>query len=154
MKLLVIAVGTRMPAWVMAGFSEYARRMPPHLALQLCEIRAERGASDRARVLDKEGKRIAAAMPRNTLSVVLDEHGEAVTSRELAQRLADWQASGRDPVFIIGGAEGLAEEIKSRADWSWSLSPLTLPHALVRIIVAEQLYRAATIACGHPYHRD
>ena len=147
-----------MPAWVDAGFEDYARRMPREAPLKLTEIRAEPRADNDAanaeRVMDAEAKRIAAAIPKGALRVVLDERGRTCSTRELATRFSGWQMEGRDVAFIVGGADGLADAIKRDADVMWSLTPLTLPHGLVRVIVAEQLYRAHTILKNHPYHRE
>jgi 23S rRNA (pseudouridine1915-N3)-methyltransferase len=161
MKMLVIAVGQRMPQWVGAGYAEYARRMPREAQLKLIEVRPEArtGASaaegqDSRRFTQPEAQRIRSALPRNCLKIVLDERGHGATTRELTERLAGWRMSGRDVGFVIGGPDGLAEDLKREADWLWSLSPLTLPHGLVRIVLAEQLYRATSILRNHPYHRD
>jgi 23S rRNA (pseudouridine1915-N3)-methyltransferase len=147
-----------MPAWIDAGFEEYARRMPRESQIGLTQVkpepRAENDAAGAGRVIDAEAKRISQAIPKGALKVVLDERGRMCTTRELAQRMADWQMEGRDVAFVIGGADGLGNELKTAADLVWSLSPLTLPHALVRVILAEQLYRAHTILKNHPYHRE
>jgi 23S rRNA (pseudouridine1915-N3)-methyltransferase len=158
LKLVVLAVGQRMPAWVDAGFEEYARRMPRESPLKLVEIRAEPRAEHEAgnaeRAVEAEARRIDSALPKGALRVVLDERGRTCTTRELAQRMAAWQMEGRDVAFIIGGADGLSPAIKRDAHVMWSLTPLTLPHGLARIVVAEQLYRAHTILKNHPYHRE
>lgn len=156
MKLSVLAVGHRMPDWVTAGFEEYARRMPREMPLQLKELKpAQRSsAGDTARWLQTEAERINAAAPAGILRVVLDEHGRSFPTRALAEHLERWRGDGRDLAFIIGGADGLAPDIKKGAGLLWSLSPLTLPHGLVRVILAEQLYRAASMLAGHPYHRE
>lgn len=156
MKLSVLAVGHRMPAWVTAGFEEYARRMPREMPLLLKELKpAQRSsAGDTARWLQTEAERINAAASAGILRVVLDEHGRTFPTRTLAEHLERWRGDGRDVAFIIGGADGLAPEIKNEAGLLWSLSPLTLPHALVRVVLAEQLYRAASMLAGHPYHRE
>jgi 23S rRNA (pseudouridine1915-N3)-methyltransferase len=158
LKLLVVAVGHRMPAWVDAGFEEYARRMPREAPLKLVEVKPEpRGEQEGrsvARLTESEGKRIAAALPKGALKIVLDERGRTCTTRELAQRMAAWQMEGRDVAFVIGGADGLSPAVKRSADFLWSLSPLTLPHGLARVVLAEQLYRAHTILKNHPYHRE
>jgi 23S rRNA (pseudouridine1915-N3)-methyltransferase len=147
-----------MPAWVDAGFEEYAKRMPRDAQLALVEVkpepRSEHDARAPARLTEAEGKRIAAVLPKGCFKVVLDERGRTCTTRELAQRLAAWQMEGRDVAFVIGGPDGLAETIKRDADLVWSLTPLTLPHGLVRVVLAEQLYRAHSLLKGHPYHRD
>ncbi len=156
MKLSVLAVGHRMPAWVTAGFEEYARRMPREMPLQLKELKpAQRSsADDAARWMQTEAERINAAVPEGALRVALDEHGRSFPTRTLAEHLERWRGDGRDVAFIIGGADGLAPGIKAGAALLWSLSPLTLPHGLVRVVLAEQLYRAASLLAGHPYHRD
>jgi 23S rRNA (pseudouridine1915-N3)-methyltransferase len=159
-KFVIVAIGHRMPAWVDAGFSEYARRMPREAPLKLIEVKPEpRGegsqhVSSIERLVEAEGKRLSAALPAGCFTVVLDERGRSCTTRELAERMAAWQMEGRDVAFVIGGADGLPDAIKNSADWLWSLSPLTLPHALARIVVAEQLYRAFSILRHHPYHRQ
>ncbi|HEY0336027.1 MAG TPA: 23S rRNA (pseudouridine(1915)-N(3))-methyltransferase RlmH, partial [Burkholderiales bacterium] len=157
MKLLLVAVGHRMPAWVNAGFQEYARRMPPEAQLKIAEVRPEprsaatRGARDVERLIEAEGRRIDSAIPQNTLKVVLDERGVAWSTAELARRLAAWRMESEDVAFIVGGADGLHDTVRRRAHFLWSLSSLTLPHGLVRVIVAEQLYRAHAILKNHPY---
>ena len=155
MKLLVLAVGHRMPAWIDAGFAEYAKRMPKEAALTLTEIKPESrsGGTSTARLIENEAKRIRAALPVRSFKVVLDERGVTCTTRELAQRLERWRMDGRDLAFVIGGADGVPADLRKEAGWLWSLSPLTLPHALVRVIVAEQLYRAWSLTQNHPYHR-
>lgn len=139
MKLVVVAVGQRMPDWIDAGFDDYARRMPRDAPIQLIEV--------------KEDRRLAAAVPRDAYRVVLDERGGMLSTIELSERIAAWQMEGRDVAFVIGGADGLPDEVKLGANMLWSLSKLTLPHALVRVVVAEQLYRAVSILKHHPYHR-
>ena len=145
-----------MPGWVTAGFEEYARRMPREMPLQLKELKpAQRSAAgDMVRWLQTEAERINAAAPAGMLRVVLDEHGRSFPTRVLAEHLERWRGGGRDVAFIIGGADGLAPELKTGAGLLWSLSPLTLPHGLVRVVLAEQLYRAASLLAGHPYHRE
>lgn len=160
MKLHVVAVGHRMPDWVTAGFGEYARRMPREARLFLTEIRPEgrgggaAGAQAVARMLRAEHQRIEAALPPACCKVVLDERGRSFSTRQLADTMARWQQQGRDIAFIIGGADGTAAALRDEADLLWSLSPLTLPHALVRVVLAEQLYRAISILKHHPYHRE
>ncbi len=158
MKLSVVAVGHRLPDWQESGFNVYARRMPRDMLLTLTELkpearRDEPGSSAATRVLEKEALRIDAALQKDVIKIVLDETGKAVTTQQLAQRLARWRDDARDVAFVIGGADGTAARLKSGADWLWSLSPLTLPHGLVRVILAEQLYRAVSILNNHPYHR-
>ena len=156
MRLTVLAVGHKAPGWVQEGFNEYARRMPPEARLELVELKPEeRGAGravDRAKVL--EGERILAAVPHGGTLVALDERGKSVSTQGLSVMLADWMRDGSHPVFVIGGADGLADAVKARAARMLSLSELTLPHALVRVVLAEQLYRAWTILARHPYHRE
>jgi len=155
MKLRVVALGQRMPAWVDAGWDEYARRMPQDLPVELVALKAEprdRGKTA-AQILAAEAARIAAACKSATL-VALDERGERWTTRVLADKLARWRIEAHDVAFVIGSADGLAESVKRDASATFSLSALTLPHGLVRIIVAEQLYRAASLLSGHPYHRE
>lgn len=158
-KFVVAAVGHRMPAWIQAGFDEYARRMPRDAQLAVKEIkpaprRKDLGAMAVKRLLQTEHERIIAALPAGCYKVVLDERGAGWSTRELAERIARWREFGRDVGFIIGGADGTAAALKEEADLLWSVSPLTLPHGLVRIVLAEQLYRAVSLLSGHPYHRD
>ncbi len=159
MKLRVLAVGSRMPAWVNAGFEEYTRRMPREMPVTLTEIKPEARHGETAaaaigKLVQLEHKRIAAALSAGAINVVLDERGKGFTSIELSQRLARWRESGQDVNFVIGGADGTSAALKQGADLLWSLSPLTLPHGLARIVLAEQLFRAASILNGHPYHRE
>ena len=145
-----------MPDWINTGFEDYARRMPREMPLALTELKPEpRGDKPGAavRILEQEAQRIEAALPKSGLTVVLDETGNSVSTRALADRIMHWRADGRDVSFVIGGADGTAARLKKSADWLWSLSPLTLPHGLVRVLLAEQLYRAASIIGNHPYHR-
>ena len=145
-----------MPAWVDAGFNEYARRMPRAARLELIAIKPEARIEGRTveRLVETEGKRILAALPAGSVKVVLDERGKLLSTLELARRIERWRDTGRDVAFIVGGADGLAQGLKRTAEFNWSLTPLTLPHALVRVILAEQLYRAVSILHNHPYHRD
>ena len=154
MKFLVVAVGHRMPPWVNAGFSEYAGRMPREARVELHAVKpAPRGGAVK-RVLDIEAGCIQAALPAGCVKVVLDERGTLVRTMDLARRIARWRETGRDVAFIVGGADGLAESVKTSAEFAWSLSPLTLPHGLARVVLAEQLYRAHSILHNHPYHRE
>ena len=155
MRLLVVAVGTRMPSWVAAGFDDYCSRMPREARVELIEIRPEKRAVGLSveRILSAERERIRAALPKGSRTVVLDERGRALTSSELAAAFGKWRHEGRDLAFIIGGADGLAADLKTQADMLLSLSSMTLPHGLARVALAEQLYRAHTILSGHPYHR-
>ena len=155
MKIQLIAVGTKMPDWVTAGFNEYQRRFPKEIPLELIEIPAgKRGKNaDIARILQKEGELTMAAAGKSRI-VTLDIPGKTWTTEQLAQQLEVWKQDGRDVALLIGGPEGLSPECKAAAEQSWSLSPLTLPHPLVRIVVAESLYRAWSITTNHPYHRE
>jgi len=155
MKARLISVGERMPGWVADGFAEYARRLSRELPLELVELPlGNRGRNrDPARAIAEEGSAVLAALPRDAHVVALDGRGKPWSSEQLAEQLARWRMLGRDLAILIGGPDGHAPEVLARADQCWSLGPLTLPHMLVRLIVAEQLYRATTILAGHPYHR-
>lgn len=156
MKLIVVAVGTRLPAWVTTGFDEFARRMPRELPLSLVEVKAapRRAGKSVEALMAAEAARIEAALPARCRRVILDEGGRDVTTVELAQRLEAWQAGGEDVALIVGGADGLAPPLKKSAHETLRLSSLTLPHALVRPLLAEALYRAWTVTRHHPYHRE
>jgi 23S rRNA (pseudouridine1915-N3)-methyltransferase len=146
-----------MPAWVDAGYEEYAKRMPREAPLRLVEVKAEPRTDESGsvdRITDAEARRIGGAIPKGALKVVLDERGTLLSTKDLAARFSGWQMDGRDVAFVIGGADGLAASVKHDAHVMWSLSPLTLPHGLVRVVLAEQIYRAWTILRNHPYHRD
>ena len=144
-----------MPDWVEQGFMEYAKRMPPESKIKLVEISAgKRGKnSDTKRLTQQEGEKMLAAIPKSAKVVALDVLGNACSTEELAQELKIWQASGQDIAILIGGPEGLADDCIKQAQQKISLSKLTLPHPLVRVVLAEQLYRATTILKGHPYHK-
>ena len=155
MRLLLVAVGVRMPTWADAAFAEYAKRMPPELRLELKAVKAEpRGTKGAAQLMAAEAVRIEAAIPRGARRICLDERGERLTSAQLAERLARWQLDGRDAALLVGGPDGLDPALKSSADEALRVSDLTLPHALVRVVVAEAIYRAWSIHAGHPYHRE
>lgn len=156
MKLQLVAVGTKMPAWVTSGFEEYQRRFPRDLSLELVEIPAgKRGKNaDIERILHREGEQMLEAIAKSARIVTLDIPGRPWTTPQVAKQLTRWQHDGRDVAILIGGPEGLAPACKAAAEQSWSLSPLTLPHPLVRIVVAESLYRAWSINNNHPYHRE
>ena len=155
MQLLVAAVGQRMPRWVNEAWTEYARRMPPGLALSLREINlAKRGKNaDTKRLTAVESTALYAAMPKRARIIALDVQGQAWSTEKLAASLEQWMGDGRDVGFMIGGPDGIAADVIQKADNRWSLGPLTLPHPLVRVVLAEQLYRAWTITQNHPYHR-
>ncbi|MGO1245865.1 MAG: 23S rRNA (pseudouridine(1915)-N(3))-methyltransferase RlmH [Oceanisphaera sp.] len=156
MKLQLVAVGTKMPDWVTTGFQEYQRRFPRDLSLELIEISAgKRGKNaDIERILQREGEQMLAAVAKSARIVTLDIPGRPWTTPQLATELTRWQLDGRDVAILIGGPEGLAPACKAAAEQSWSLSPLTLPHPLVRVVAAESLYRAWSINNNHPYHRE
>ena len=155
MRAQLIAVGERMPGWVAEGFAEYRKRLSHELPLELIELKPGHRGKGRhdARAMQEEGAAILATLPSDTHVIALDGRGKSWSSQELAGQLANWRMTGRDLAFLIGGPDGHAAEVLARADQSWSLGPLTLPHMLVRLLLAEQLYRATTIAAGHPYHR-
>lgn len=155
MKATLIAVGERAPDWVAAGYAEYEKRLSHWLPLTLVEIApGMRGKHrDAARATAEEGERVLAAVPKQAHIITLDGRGKPYTSEVLAQRLAHWRQSGHDLALLIGGPEGHAAAVTAAAHESWSLGPLTLPHMLVRLLVAEQLYRAASLLANHPYHR-
>jgi 23S rRNA (pseudouridine1915-N3)-methyltransferase len=155
MRARLIAVGERMPGWVAEGFAEYRKRLSHELPLELVELKpGMRGKGrDGVRAMQDEGIVILAALPQDSHVVALDGRGKNWSSEDLAAQLARWRMAGRDLAFLIGGPDGHAPEVLARADQQWSLGPLTLPHMLVRLVLAEQLYRATTIMAGHPYHR-
>jgi len=155
-RVTILAVGHKMPAWIQDGFHEYTRRMPPEIRVELTELRPEeRGAGrsvERARAA--EGERMLAALPQGATLLALDERGKAFSTQGLAAMLSQWMRDGSHPAFAIGGADGLDRAVKARADQVFSLSTLTLPHGMVRVLLAEQLYRAWSILARHPYHRE
>jgi len=155
MQLLVAAVGQRMPNWVTEAWTEYARRMPPTLGLSLREISLAKRSknADTKRLTSIESKALYEAMPTRARVIALDVKGQAWSTEKLALRLEQWMGDGRDVGFMIGGPEGIDAQVMQKADDRWSLGPLTLPHPLVRVVLAEQLYRAWTITQNHPYHR-
>ncbi len=155
MKLRLVAVGTRMPDWVDAAFADYTRRLPAEYGFALQEIAVTpRGKNaDIARLKRDEGEKLLKALPRDTRLVTLDERGVQWSTEQLAARLSAWLQDGRDVTLAIGGPDGHAPEVLARADESWGLSKLVLPHALVRVVVAEALYRAWSVNANHPYHR-
>ncbi len=156
MKIHLIAVGHKMPRWVVDGYQEFAKRLPTECKLTLIEIAPGRRSksADVKRAIQNESSKMLAAIPKNAKVVALDERGKAWTTRQLSSQLEGWMAEGCDVALLVGGPDGLSDECRARAAAQWSLSPLTLPHALVRVVVAEQLYRAWSVMKGHPYHRD
>ena len=156
MQLIIIAVGNRMPAWVDEAYQEYAKRMPPECRLSLVEIRPEKRTNSLVAdsIKAKEHTRIRTALPKGARVIALDERGRTWTTMKLAEELRQWMQNGTDIAFVIGGADGLDEAFKNNADTVLSLSDLTLPHGMVRVLLAEQLYRAMSIIKNHPYHRS
>ena len=155
MRIWLIAVGTRMPDWVQTAYADYAARLPHECRLELVEIApAQRGKNaDIARARQQEGEKILKALPRDAFVVALDEHGQQLSSVDWSRELQGWMQSGRDTALLIGGPDGHAPEVLAHADRKWGLSKLTLPHAIVRVFVAEQLFRAWSLNANHPYHR-
>lgn len=155
MRIHLITVGTRMPEWVNMGYGEFAGRLPPECRLHLIEIPLPKRAKgqDTARCVRQEGVRMLAAIPKGCRVWALDVAGKEYSTEGLAKELAQWLQGGRDVALLVGGPDGLADDCLRQAERRWSLSQLTLPHMLVRIVAAEQLYRAWTLLQGHPYHR-
>lgn len=155
MKVRLIAVGGKMPRWVSEGYEEYAKRLPPDLQLELVELPlGHRGkGADLARAIRHEGDQMLAAIPRGDRVVALEVGGRSWSTEQLAEQLEHWRMDGRNLSLLVGGPDGLDARCVAAADQKWSLSPLTLPHPLVRVLLAEQLYRACTILQGHPYHK-
>ncbi len=154
MKIRLLSVGTRLPGWVNEGFATYVKRLPRENALLLEEIPVSRRRDDATRRMREEGERLLSRVAPGEHVVALDEAGTTWTSRDLAGELEQWRHMGVDVALLVGGPDGLSPSCKTRADKRWSLSQHTLPHGLVRVMVAEQLYRAWTLLHGHPYHRD
>lgn len=155
MRIRLLAVGTRMPGWVEEGYADFAKRLSGDISLELVEITAGKRlkATDLARVKEQEGEALLAALRPQERVIALDVLGRQLATEDLAATLKDWQVDGRPAALLVGGPEGLSRAVLERADEKWSLSRLTLPHPLVRIVVAEQLYRAWSLLKGHPYHR-
>jgi len=152
-RTLLIAVGDRLPAWVQEGYAEYAKRLSRDLPVQLVEISTKSRSRDVARAIADEGTAILASIPKSAHVVALDGRGQPWSSEDVAVQLTRWRMLGQDLAFVIGGPDGLAPTVFARAQQRWSLGPATLPHPLVRIVVAEQLYRAVSQLGNHPYHR-
>ncbi len=155
MKVKLIAVGTKMPRWVEQGYQEYAKRLPREFSLELIEIPpGNRGKNaDIERAIRKEGELMMSKIQTSDHVVALEVLGKPWSTEQLAEQAERWQMSGQDVALLVGGPEGLAPECKQRANQQWSLSPLTLPHPMVRILLSEQVYRAWSLIQGHPYHR-
>ncbi len=156
MRVNLIAVGKRMPAWIENGFKEYSKRLPKEFTLHLIEITPaqRKKTTPIEKSIREEIERIKMAVPKNNLVIALDETGKQFSSKTLSKKMEGWIQQAQDISLVIGGADGLGDEFKETADEVWSLSKMTLPHALVRVIVAEQVYRAWSIMTKHPYHRE
>ncbi|HEX6720181.1 MAG TPA: 23S rRNA (pseudouridine(1915)-N(3))-methyltransferase RlmH [Burkholderiaceae bacterium] len=156
MRLLIVAVGQRQPAWARDAYDEFAKRLPPECRLELIEVKAEprSGGKTAAQMMAAESARLSAAAPPRARRVALDERGARLTTQQLSDRLRAWRDDGRDVVLWIGGPDGLDPALRSGAEETLRLSDLTLPHALARVLLAEALYRAWSVLAGHPYHRE
>ena len=156
MRLLLASVGQRPPAWAETAYDDFAKRFPPELRLELKAVKAEPRTSGKtaAQLMAAESQRLEATIPKGARRVVLDEHGSRLSTQELAARLRFWLGDGRDVALLVGGADGLDPALKATADETLRLSDLTLPHAFVRVLLAEALYRAWSITANHPYHRE
>lgn len=155
MRLWIVAVGDKLPGWADSAVSEYVKRMPREARVEIVPVRPEKRSGQSAeRIKAIEAARILERCPSGALLVAMDEHGREATTRELSLNLERWLRSGRDVALLIGGADGLAPDLLTRADTTLSLSRLTLPHALARVLLVEQLYRAWSLLTNHPYHRE
>ncbi len=156
MKLYIVSVGHKMPDWITTGFNEYTKRMPREAKIELLEIKPEPRSTGKStpQIMEAEAQRILNALPQNCRRIALDEHGAMPTTKHLASQMKDWMGAGQDIAFIIGGADGLHESVKHAAQQLMALSAFTLPHAFVRVMLAEQLYRAYSLMQNHPYHRE
>lgn len=155
MKLLLAAVGQRQPSWAETAYEDFAKRFPPEMRLELKAVKAEtRGSKSAEQLMAAEATRLEAALPKGVRRVILDERGTRLTTVQLAARMEAWQHDGRDVALLIGGPDGLDPALKATADETLRLSDLTLPHAFVRVLLAEALYRAWTVLVNHPYHRE
>jgi 23S rRNA (pseudouridine1915-N3)-methyltransferase len=152
-KLTLIAIGHRMPSWVQEAYADYAKRLPPDWAIELKELKPETAATQPEQIKLREAVQIRAAIPKDAVVLALDERGKDLSTAQLADAVTQWQSRARQAVFLIGGAQGLDQTLKQECDGLLRLSSLTLPHMLVRILVAEQWYRAWSILHQHPYHR-
>jgi len=156
MKLFIVTVGHKMPDWITTGYNEYAKRMPREAKIELLEIKPEPRTTGKTtlQIMEAEALRILNALPVNCRKIALDERGAMPTTKQLAAQLKDWMGEGRDVAFIIGGADGLHDSVKQASGQLMALSAFTLPHAFVRVLLAEQLYRAHSLMHNHPYHRE
>ena len=155
MRLWIVAVGQRVPDWAQTAYDDYAKRFPHEIKVELKAVKTEpRGSNTVETIYAAERERIEAAIPRGTRVVVLDERGTSLTTKALAERLQGWQLSGDDVALVIGGPDGLEPAFRQAAHERIRLSDLTLPHAMVRVLLIEQLYRAWSVNAGHPYHRE
>ncbi|OIM99824.1 23S rRNA (pseudouridine(1915)-N(3))-methyltransferase RlmH [Idiomarina sp. MD25a] len=156
MQIQMLAVGNKMPAWVSSGFEEYQKRFPRDMSLDLVEITPQKRGkkAELGKIKNQEGEALLAAVPKGNRIVTLEVHGRPWTTPQLAKQMAGWQMDGRNVSLLIGGPEGLSDACLAAAEQRWSLSPLTLPHPIVRVIVAESLYRAWSLNNNHPYHRE
>ena len=155
MKLLLVAVGQRQPAWADTAYADFAKRFPPELRIELKAVKAEaRGSKTAEQLMAAEATRLEAAIPKGARRVILDEHGTRLTTLQLADRMKAWMNEGRDVALLVGGPDGLDAALKGTADETLRLSDLTLPHAFVRVLLAEALYRGWTVMVNHPYHRE
>ena len=156
MKLIIVSVGHKMSSWISTGFNDYAKRMPREAKIELVEIKPESRNTGKTvqQIMAAEAQRILTALPQNCLSIVLDEKGTLPTTLQLTDQMKKWMHAGCDVAFIIGGADGLHASVKQAAQQQMALSSLTLPHAMVRVLLAEQLYRAYSMMHNHPYHRE
>jgi len=155
MRIRLLTITHKSPSWLIEGYQDYAKRLPPTCALELVEIAAEKRTAnaDIARLTEREGEKMLAAIKPGSRVIALDVKGKLVTTEQLAEQLTQWQRDGRNVDLLVGGPDGLAAACLQKAEQSWSLSPLTFPHFLVRLIIAEQIYRAYSILTNHPYHR-
>jgi 23S rRNA (pseudouridine1915-N3)-methyltransferase len=156
MKLIIVSVGHKMPDWITVGFNEYAKRMPREAKIELLEIKPEPRTTGKTteQIMQAEAQRILSALPASCWRIALDERGATPTTKQLAAQMQDWMREGCDVAFIVGGADGLHDTVKQAARQLLALSALTLPHAFVRVLLAEQLYRAHSLMHNHPYHRE
>lgn len=156
MKLLIVSVGHKMPDWISKGYNEYAKRMPREVKLELIEVKPEPRTTGKTteQIMQAEAQRILHALPGNCLRIAMDERGATPTTKQLSMQMQDWMRAGCDVAFIVGGADGMHDTVKQTAQQMLALSALTLPHAFVRVLLAEQLYRAYSLLHNHPYHRE